>query len=111
MIETSMSACLDHDFLAMTAYLDAVRASNPDDEDDGTYSPKSVGQYNDDNRSLLPFGSDLLAAPADFMAYPSVIPMDSLIDSLDYTARTVIYGMDETRVSLFFVRFSFTFLI
>jgi hypothetical protein len=99
MIETSLATCLDHDFVAMTAYLDAVRACNPDDEDDGTYSPKSVGQYNDD-RSLIPFGSGLLAAPADFMAYPSVIPMDSMIDSLDDTARTVIYGMDETRVSL-----------
>jgi len=91
MIQTALANCVDHDALAMTGYIDsALVGVNPNDDagamkDDGSSSPKSVGQY-DNERTLLPFGSGLVAAPDDLKNYPSVIPLDIL----DETVRKVV---------------------
>jgi hypothetical protein len=97
-IQTALTNCVDHDVLAMTGYINSalVGGDAQDDagvmKDDGSSSPKSVGQYG----SLLAFGSGLVAAPDDLKNYPSVIPLDVL----EETVRKVVYEADKPRVRL-----------
>ena len=65
-------------------------------EEDGGSSPTSVTRYDDGERSLLPFGAGLLAAPEEVRDYPSVIPWDTLEESV----RQVVYEADKPRVSV-----------
>ena len=109
-IQTALTNCVDHDVLAMTGYIDsALLGGDAHDDagvmkDDETSSPKSVGQY-EYERSLLPFGSGLVAAPNDLKNYPSVIPLDIL----EETVRKVVYEVDKPRVRL--VLFIYLFIL
>ena len=101
MIRTALVNCVDHDVLAMTNYKNALLIGGRKHDDtgviknDGTSSPTSVGQY-DDERTLLPFGAGLVAAPGELKNYPSVVPLDVL----EETVRHVVYGTDSRSVSL-----------
>ena len=115
MLKTALVHGVNHDVLAMEEYINAsfvVKESKESLEDaaaaaadgtatvstnkeDGSGSPKSVMQY-DDGRTLLPFGSGLIAAPEDVKKYPSLIPLDRLEERV----RKVVYEAEKPRVSL-----------
>jgi len=87
MVSTALATGADHDTLAMEEYISSSLAKDKTSEDkkgDGKTSPKSV----------LPFGSGLVAAPDDVKNYPSVIPMDNL----EETVRKVVYEADKPRI-------------
>ena len=87
MVSTALATGVDHDTLAMEEYISSSLAKDKTSEDkkgDGKTSPKSV----------LPFGSGLVAAPDDVKNYPSVIPMDNL----EETVRKVVYEADKPRI-------------
>ena len=97
MVKTALACGVDHDVLAMEEYINSSFTKDKSESglnDDGTTSPKSVTQY-DDGRSVLPFGSGLVAAPDNVKNYPSVIPMDNL----EETVRKVVYEANKPRVS------------
>ena len=121
MLKTALVHGVNHDVLAMEEYINAsfvVKESKESLEDaaaaaadgtatvstnkeDGSGSPKSVMQY-DDGRTLLPFGSGLIAAPEDVKKYPSLIPLDRLEERV----RTVVYEAEKPRVSLYTLLFA-----
>jgi len=87
MVSTALATGVDHDTLAMEEYISSSLTKDKTSEDkkgDGKTSPKSV----------LPFGSGLVAAPDDVKNYPSVIPMDNL----EETVRKVVYEADKPRI-------------
>lgn len=87
MVSTALATGVDHDTLAMEEYISSSLAkdqTSEDKKDDGKTSPKSV----------LPFGSGLVAAPNDVKNCPSVIPMDNL----EETVRKVVYEADKPRI-------------
>ena len=87
LVSTALATGVDHDTLAMEEYISSSLAKDKTSEDkkaDGKSSPKSV----------LPFGSGLVAAPDDVKNYPSVIPMDNL----EETVRKVVYEADKPRI-------------
>ena len=87
MVSTALATGVDHDTLAMEEYISSSLAKDKTSEDKkggGKTSPKSV----------LPFGSGLVAAPDDVKNYPSVIPMDNL----EETVRKVVYEADKPRI-------------
>jgi len=108
MIKTALPNGVDHDVLAMEHYINSslVKERNAEedaaaivdngtkDNNDGSGSPKSVTQCGDDDRMLLPFGAGLIAAPQDVKNYPSLIPLDTLEESV----RKVVYEADKSRV-------------
>eukprot|EP00571_Detonula_confervacea_P001265 CAMPEP_0172318422 /NCGR_PEP_ID=MMETSP1058-20130122/34814_1 /TAXON_ID=83371 /ORGANISM="Detonula confervacea, Strain CCMP 353" /LENGTH=1146 /DNA_ID=CAMNT_0013033253 /DNA_START=171 /DNA_END=3611 /DNA_ORIENTATION=+ len=115
MVATAVANGVNHDVLAMEEYINSSFAQQDDsttkdtsvdsgtasskegtkdDDDNGKCpSPKSVTHYEDD-RSLLPFGSGLIAAPSVVKNYPSVISLDHL----EETVRKVVYEADKPRV-------------
>ena len=110
MVSTALAHGINHDQLAMEEYINASfvpkELSINDEEDgkgdknDGSASPKSVAQYEDER--LLAFGAELIAAPEDIKNYPSVIPLDNL----EETVRKVVFEADTPRVSVSTVCFT-----
>jgi len=93
MVNTALANCAGHDILAMDGYINSACIGESTHADDGTASPKSVALYKDE-RTLLPFGSGIVAAPEDVKNGPSVIPLDNL----EETVRKAVYGTDTPRV-------------
>ena len=97
MVATALANGIDHDLLAMGEYIDSSFAKEEEltaaDDQDGGSSPKSVTKY-DDERGLLPFGSDLFASPDAIKNFPSVIPSDTLEEKV----RGFVYEAKGPRV-------------
>lgn len=99
MLNTALVNSAGNDILAMEEYINSsfvtqnIHGSDANVTDDGTASPKSVTLYQDE-RTLLPFGSGLVAAPEVVKNGPSVIPLDNL----EETVRKMVYVTDTPRV-------------
>eukprot|EP00584_Thalassiosira_punctigera_P018578 CAMPEP_0172554910 /NCGR_PEP_ID=MMETSP1067-20121228/56996_1 /TAXON_ID=265564 ORGANISM="Thalassiosira punctigera, Strain Tpunct2005C2" /NCGR_SAMPLE_ID=MMETSP1067 /ASSEMBLY_ACC=CAM_ASM_000444 /LENGTH=941 /DNA_ID=CAMNT_0013343377 /DNA_START=227 /DNA_END=3052 /DNA_ORIENTATION=- len=111
MIQTALSSGADHDVLAMEEHIHTQLAKERAGEEDaaagivdgtaegardnhaGGGSPKSVTKF-DDGRAVLPFGAGLFAASADVRDYPSLIPLETMEESV----RRVVYEEQRPRV-------------
>ncbi|KAL3786491.1 hypothetical protein HJC23_010657 [Cyclotella cryptica] len=76
-----------HDYLGMNSQVIAsILREKQEEENDGSASPKSVTQY-DDLRNVIPFGAGLMSAPEQIKNYSSIIPVNTLEESV----RKVVY--------------------
>jgi hypothetical protein len=87
MTQSAMETGSGHDYLGMNSQIIASILKDKQEEDnDGSASPKSVMQY-DDLRNVLPFGAGLMSAPEQIKNYSSIIPVNTLEESI----RKVVY--------------------
>lgn len=88
MLKTAETGKHSHDFSAMDNYINASFAT--DDSDDGNNDTALTS----DDQLVVPFGSDLMAAPETVRTSPSVIPPDTL----EETVRKVVYETTTPRI-------------
>ena len=89
MLKTAEAGKHSHDLSAMDNYINASFATE-NSEDVDWNAPVT----NSDDRLVAPFGSDMMAAPESVRAFPSVIPPDTL----EETVRKVVYETTTPRV-------------
>jgi len=85
MLKTAEAGTHSHDLSAMDNYFNSTFAT--DDSEDGN-------DTNSDDCLVAPFGSDMMAAPDSVRAFPSVIPPETL----EETVRKVVYEITTPRI-------------
>lgn len=85
MLKTAEAGTHSHDLSAMDNYFNSTFAT--DDSEDGN-------DTNSDDCLVAPFGSDMMAAPDSVRAFPSVIPPETL----EETVRKVVYETTTPRI-------------
>ena len=88
MLKSAETGKHSHDFSAMDNYINSSFAT--DDSDDGNNDTALTS----DDQLVVPFGSDLMAAPETIRTFPSVIPPDTL----EETVRKVVYETTTPRI-------------
>ena len=91
MLKTAEAGNLSHDLSAMEKYINASFGTDDGEEGNDDAPPPTT---TDGDNLVAPFGSDMLAAPESIRDFPSVIPPDTL----EETVRKVVYETTTPRI-------------